>query len=72
MSAPHTTRRHDEILLAQVRQRAAGAKAAAIARAVGVHRITVTLATNAVMDDDIALSGEPAAKVAAAYWNRRA
>ena len=73
LARPGTFEKFDvATLLAAVRARAAGQTVSAIAARLGVERIALNLCTNAVMDDDIAASGEPAAFVASFYWGRKA
>jgi hypothetical protein len=66
LSAPPATRQDDERLLAAVRMRAIGVPAYRVTARLGLA--DVERQTDAVLADDLALSGESADLVRPAYW----
>lgn len=66
------TREQDEAALFMVRRRASGVSANQIAKSLGRHAGVVVIATNGVVDADLAESGEDPGAVASAYWARGA
>lgn len=61
-------RARDEVVLAAVRDPAAGGDLRSFAARVGFHVETVRSMTNSVRAADLAESGEPVEMVAACYW----